>query len=323
MNSFADRLIDAVARLDNPTVLGLDPMLEYIPDDLLAQAAAGSPTPAGAAAKAIFAFNRRLIDAVADIIPAVKLQSAYYELYGHHGVEAFALTAEYAQSRGLLAIADCKRNDIGSTAEAYATAYLGRTRFPEGFSTAMFDMDAITVNPYLGIDGVEPFVRLCEQEGKGIFILVRTSNPSAVDFQDLHLDSGESLYERVADRVTVWGRGLVGRSGYSSVGAVVGATWPDQAMHLRERMPGVLFLVPGYGTQGATAADVCASFDADGRGAIVNASRSLMCAYRRVEGGTKDGFEEACRTEALHMRDDIRTALDQCGKIRHMRPEGS
>ena len=320
MKNFADMLVDAVARMDNPTLLGLDPLLDYVPDSILAACAKAGGNPAEDASCAILDFNKRLIDAVSDIIPAVKLQSAYYELYGHFGVKAFAKTIAYAQSKGLLVIADCKRNDIGSTAEAYATAYLGKTRFPEGYSTAMFDADAITVNAYLGFDGIEPFVRLCEKEGKGIFILVRTSNPTAGDFQDLCLEDGSLLYERVADRVTAWGRGIVGQSGYSSVGAVVGATWPLQAQKLRERMPGVLFLVPGYGAQGATADDVCASFDASGQGAIVNASRSLMCAYRRTEGADKETFDLSCRDEALRMRDEIRAALDRSGKIRQRNP---
>ncbi|MBP7401575.1 MAG: orotidine-5'-phosphate decarboxylase [Clostridia bacterium] len=311
MSLFADRLSDAVARMGNPTVMGLDPMLEYVPDSLISRAAAKGGTPAEIAADALLAFNCRLIDATMDIVPAVKLQSAYYEMYGPPGVRAFADTIAYAGGKGMLVIADCKRNDIGSTAEAYATAYLGRTRLPGGQEAPMFGADALTVNPYFGLDGIEPFLVLCRQEGKGIYILVRTSNPSAGEFQDMELANGNRLYEHVADQVARWGAGILGRCGYSSVGAVVGATWPEQAESLRRRLPGVPFLIPGYGAQGGAAADVCAGFDATGGGALVNASRSLMCAWRKTADMDKERFDEACRAEAVRMRDEIRLALEK------------
>ena len=314
MSSFADRLFAQVRRLGNPTVMGLDPLLEYLPDSIVSNSQSWHADPAEAASMAILAFNRRLIDATSDLIPAVKLQSAYYEKYGHHGVRVFADTIANAHAKGMLVIADCKRNDIGSTAEAYATAYLGKTRLSDGRLTAMFDADALTVNAYLGIDGIEPFVRWCESDGKGIFVLVRTSNPSAGDLQDLVLQDGNRVYERMGDHVSAWGRRLVDASGFSPVGAVVGATWPEQAAALRTRLPVVRFRVPGYVAQGGTAEDICASFDADGMGAIVNASRSLMCAYRRSEDKDKEAFESATRAEAIRMRDEIRDALTAAGK---------
>ncbi len=314
MNTFADRLFAQVRRLGNPTVMGLDPMLEYLPDSIVSASRKWHADPAEAAAMAILSFNRRLIDATCDLIPAVKLQSAYYEMYGHYGVRVFADTIAYAHAKGMLVIVDCKRNDIGSTAEAYASAYLGKTRLADGQSAAMFDADALTVNAYLGSDGIEPFVRWCESDGKGIFVLVRTSNPSAGDLQDLVLQDGDRVYEKMGDHVSAWGRRLVGTGGYSPVGAVVGATWPEQAAALRARMPGVPFLVPGYGAQGGTASDICASFDADGTGAVVNASRSLICAYRRREDHDKESFEEETRMEAIRMRDEIRESLTAAGK---------
>ncbi len=317
MKTFADRLLETVTRLDNPTVLGLDPQLTYLPDSVLQAAGTHDEDPASCAAEAIWLFNRRLLDATADLIGIVKLQSAYYEMYGHHGVRAFAQTIAYARAQGMLAIADCKRNDIGSTAAAYATAYLGQTDFLDGRLQSMFDADALTINPYLGADGVEPFLRLCQSHGKGLFILVRTSNPSAGDFQDLQLAEGEKVYERVGDRVAEWGQSLIGHAGYSSIGAVVGATWPEQAHRLRQRLPHVPFLVPGYGAQGAAAADLCASFDARGLGAVINASRSLMCAYQQHAAGDKEQFESAARDEAIRMRDEIRAAQRAAGKRIH------
>ncbi len=314
MNTFADRLFSQVRRLGNPTVMGLDPLLAYLPDSIVSASQTWYADPAEAAAMAILAFNRRLIDATSDLIPAVKLQSAYYEMYGHHGIRVFADTIAYAHAKGMLVIADCKRNDIGSTAEAYATAYLGKTRLPDGRLNAMFDADALTVNAYLGSDGIEPFIRWCESDRKGIFILVRTSNPSAGDLQDLVLQDGDRVYEKMGDHVSAWGRQLIGTSGFSPVGAVVGATWPEQAAALRVRMPGVPFLVPGYGAQGGTASDICSSFNADGMGAIVNASRSLICAYQRREDKDKESFEAATRAEAIRMRDEIREALAAAGK---------
>ncbi len=313
--NFADKLINAVKVKNNPTVAGLDPRKDYVPRFIIEKAFRdyGEADKLKASAYAIFEFNRKLIDALYDIVPAVKLQSAFYEMLGPEGIGAFIKTGAYARSKGLIVIADAKRGDIGSTAEAYAEAYLG-----EG----IFDADALTVNPYLGIDGVKPFIDKCAVQGKGIFILVKTSNKSSGDFQDLVLngpDSSKPLYEAVAEKVNIWGKreDLTGECGYSSIGAVVGATYPEQAVKLRQIMEKALILVPGYGAQGGTAADAAKSFDKDGQGAIVNASRSIMCAYLSPEWKEKftdpeDAalyYDEAARAEALRMRDDLNKAL--------------
>lgn len=305
MNNFADRLTRRITQTGNPTVLGLDPVLDYIPDSIQTSCQKQTDDATLAAGLAIFEFNRRLIDAVADIVPAVKPQVAYYEKYGSHGMEALRQTIQYARKAGMLVIADGKRNDIGSTAEAYAGAWLGEN--------ALFDADALTVNAYLGIDGVQPFIKACQDRGKGIFILVRTSNPSAGDLQDLILADGRTVYEAVADKVSSWGASLIGDSGYSSVGAVVGATWPQQAAKLRQQMPHAFILIPGYGAQGATADDAANSFGADGGGAIVNASRSLMLAWKKHKMDHEQ-FDQAARQEALLMKEDLCQALAQSGR---------
>ncbi len=314
MQNFADRLEAKIRATGNPTVMGLDPMYEYIPASIRESVTYLTQDPGMAVGMAILAFNKRLIDAVADIIPAIKPQFAYYEQYGIHGWSALVRTIEYARSRGLLVIADAKRNDIGSTAEAYSRAILGASTLADGQDHTLIGADAITLNGYLGLDGLQPFLETCQQTGKGVYILVRTSNPSAGDLQDLQLADGRTVYEAMAGKVATWGAGLVGECGYSSVGAVVGATWPQQAARLREIMPQSLILVPGYGAQGATADDAVAGFGADGGGAIVNASRSLMLAWKKH---TRDPetFDKAARAEALQMRDDLRQALIRAGKL--------
>lgn len=314
MNNFADRLTRRITQTGNPTVLGLDPVLDYIPHSILSECLKQTGNQTLAAGMAIFEFNRRLIDAMADIVPAVKPQVAYYEKYGTHGMEALHLTIQYAQQAGMLVIADGKRNDIGSTAEAYAGAWLGETSLADGSSPAMYDADALTINAYLGSDGVQPFIKECQERGKGIFILVRTSNSSAGDFQDLILADGRTVYEAVAEKVSDWGASLIGDSGYSSVGAVVGATWPQQAAKLRQQMPHAFILIPGYGAQGATADDTANSFGSDGGGAIVNASRSLMLAWKKHKIGHEQ-FDLAARQEALLMKEDLSQALVKSGRL--------
>lgn len=313
MVNFADRLTRKIKETGNPTVMGLDPMLDYVPATIRHQAALASTDPAEAAGLALYWFNQQLIDAVSDLIPAVKPQFAYYEQYGVPGLAALQKTITYAQSKGLLVIADAKRNDIGSTAEAYSRAILGQTSLGESISQSFIGADCITLNGYLGIDGIKPFLDQCQKGGQGVYILVRTSNPSAGDLQDLVLDDGRTVYEAMAGKVAEWGQDLIGQSGYSSVGAVVGATWPRQAEKLRQIMPHSLILVPGYGAQGATAEDAVASFGPDGQGAIVNASRSLMLAYKKY-GLSADEFTSATRKEALAMRDDLRGALKRAGR---------
>lgn len=310
-NIFIDRLIAGIKKCDNPTVAGLDPRLEYVPASIREKAFREHGEGFSGAAAAIVSFNKRLIDAICDIVPAVKPQLAYYEMYGVEGIRAFYETCSYAGSKGLLVIADGKRNDIGTTAEAYSEAFLGRTK-TGGREYNAFDTDALTVNPYLGVDGIKPFTDNCAKYGKGIFVLVKTSNRSSGQFQDLLLQDGRHVYEKVAELVDEWGDAAIGESGYSSIGAVVGATWPEQAKKLREIMKKAYILVPGYGAQGGTARDVVNSFNSDGLGAIVNASRSIMCAWKSDKWSGRYGEEEfdvAARAEAIRMRDEINEAL--------------
>ncbi len=311
---FADRLVEGIIKRNNPTVVGLDPKLEYVPSSIRDSVFKEyGPGPAGAA-ECILRFNRKLIDAVYDIVPAVKPQLAYYEMYGVEGIRVFHETCTYAGEKGLLVIADGKRNDIGTTAEAYSAAYLGKTMLGEAEYRA-FEADALTVNPYLGIDGIKPFIEDCDKYGKGIFVLVKTSNKSSGQIQDLVLQDGKRLYETVAELVDSWGADLTGKYGYSGIGAVVGATYPEQARILRSIMKKAYILVPGYGAQGGTAKDAAQSFNPDGLGAIINASRSIMCAWKSERWSGKygeDAFDSAARAEAIRMRDEINEALAAC-----------
>ncbi|SCW28181.1 orotidine-5'-phosphate decarboxylase [Ruminococcaceae bacterium YRB3002] len=310
MRNFADLLVRRIAELENPTVMGLDPKLEYIPQKLIDEAIAEFPDDGQkATAHAIWLFNKALIDAVYDIVPAIKPQLAYYELYGIEALKVLDKTVKYAQSKDMLVIADCKRNDIGATSTAYAEGIIGSTQIIDGSSVSMMGSDCATVNGYLGIDGVKPFLDVCSRDGKGIFILVRTSNPSAGDLQDLELKDGRKVYEAMAALVNGWGKDLVGEEGFSSVGAVVGATWPEQAVEIRKLMPDNLILVPGYGAQGAGPDAAVASFTADGRGSIVNASRSLMCAWKKREDLDPSDFAAATRDEAIDMKTKLNNAL--------------
>ncbi len=298
-----DQLIAKIQERKNPTVAGLDPKLDYVPEEIKAAAFREYGETFAGAAKAILEFNKILIDALCDIVPAVKPQAAYYEMYGIEGLQCMKETIDYAKKQDMYVILDGKRGDIGATSEAYAKAYLGQTQLG-GQKQAAFDADCLTVNPYLGTDGIKPFVDQCIEHQKGIFVLVKTSNQSSGELQDLKT-GGQFIYERMSDLVKEWGADLIGVNGYSSVGAVVGATYPEQAEVLRARMPHTYFLVPGYGAQGGKAADVAKSFNHDGLGAIVNASRSIMCAYQK-QGGT---LGDAARQEAIRMRDDILSAL--------------
>ncbi|MCX7711039.1 MAG: orotidine-5'-phosphate decarboxylase [Clostridia bacterium] len=313
---FVDLLIDKIKEKKNPTVVGLDPKIEYVPQSLKEESFKEFGKGAKGVAEAILTFNKKLIDAVHDIVPAVKPQLAYYEMYGLEGLRAFDETVKYAKKKGLLVVADGKRNDIGSTAEAYSSAFLGKTNFETEESMPVFDADALTVNPYLGIDGIKPFIDDCKNYGKGIFVLVKTSNKSSGQLQDLKTQDGKSIYEIVAEHVQEWGSSVVGKHGYSSVGAVVGATYPEQAKFLRGVMKNAYILVPGYGAQGGSAKDAANSFNSDGLGAIINASRSIMCAYQsELWKGTymPERFDEAARAEAIRMRDDINSAVKSKG----------
>ena len=309
---FADRLIEAIKLKDNPSVLGLDPKIDFIPSEILGKAFGKFGENLEGAAEAICEFNIRLIEALHGIVPAVKLQSAFYEAYGLYGIRAMIQTISEARRKGLLVICDAKRNDIGSTAEAYSAAYLGSSLVRNGKTFPVFDADALTVNPFLGYDGIRPFLEDCKRFGKGIFILVKTSNKTSGQLQDLVTSSGKTVYEILAELVEEWGSGLVGDNGYSSIGAVVGATYPEQAAALRSTMRHAFILVPGYGAQGGTAMDAICSFGNDGYGAIVNASRSIICAYMSEKwkySQREDKLESAAIEEAQRMKEDIRTAL--------------
>lgn len=303
-----DRLFDAVAQKRNPSILGLDTRLEYLPQAMLDTFDPGAPFES--AVSLLRTFNLALMDAVQDLIPCVKLQSAYYEMYGPEGVQLLADLIAEASSRGFITICDGKRNDIGSTAQAYAFAYLDRTPFPDGQARAAFNADFLTVTPYLGMDGIAPFVEACEKQDKGIFVLVKTSNPSSGQLQDLEVE-GRPIYDHVAQMVTQCGAPLVGAYGYSSIGAVVGATYPEQGAKLRQAYPTLPFLVPGYGAQGAKGSDLALCFDEKGFGAVVNASRSLLCAHQKSDLP----YAEATRQAAIAMREDLLASLAAAGRL--------
>jgi orotidine-5'-phosphate decarboxylase len=292
-----DRLIKAVRASGNPSAIGLDTRYEYIPEGFAARHSEEGR------AGAIYEFNARLLSGLRDIIPCVKIQAAYYEMLGPDGMACMARTIDEARRQDYVVIADAKRGDIGATAEAYSAAYLGRD--------APFRADFLTVNPYFGLDGVKPFIRDCAENGCGIFVLVKTSNPSGRELQDLTLSDGRPLYEHLAGMVSEWGEPLIGDEGYSSIGAVVGATYPVQGASLRKIMPHTFFLLPGYGAQGARAADIAGCFDDSGGGAIAAASRSLICAHKKA---ATDDFVQAARDEALDMKDQLSEAIRHARK---------
>lgn len=302
-----DRLITKIAQTQNPTVAGLDPKLAYIPSYIKEECFAKYGKTLEGAAAALLEFNKGLIDALCDIVPAVKPQAAYYEMYGWQGVKALHDTIAYAQEKGMFVITDGKRNDIGATMEAYATAHLGEVEV-EGETFAPFGADALTVNGYLGTDGIKPLLKVCNEKDAGIFVLVKTSNPSSGELQDRELADGDTIYRAMGKMCESWGEQLPGKYGYSGVGAVVGATYPAQLEELRKAMPHTFFLVPGYGAQGGAADDVAPAFDKRGLGAIVNSSRGIMCAWQK-EGCDEHEYAAAARREAIRMRDAIRKAI--------------
>ena len=301
-----DLLVDKIKEKNNPSVAGLDPKIEYVPKFIKERSYENYGKNLKGACEAIWIFNKALIDALYDVVPAVKPQSAFYEMYGLYGEEILHRTIRYAKEKGLYVILDVKRNDIGSTAEAYSKAYLGKVDI-DGEEFSPCDVDSVTVNPYLGTDGILPFVNDCKKYDKSIFALVKTSNPSSGELQDL--DNGDKkIFERVAECVNKWNSDTIGKSGYGAVGAVVGATYPEQAQILRKLMPQSYFLVPGYGAQGGGAKDVVPCFNADGLGAIVNSSRGIMCAYKKGDRA-EEQFAEAARAEAIRMKEEINSVL--------------
>lgn len=305
-----DRLIAAIRKKQNPTVAGLDPKLSYIPDFIKSASFAQYGETLAGAADAILTFNRGLIDALAPVVPAVKPQCAYYEQYGWQGMRALYETIRYAREKGLYVITDGKRNDIGATMEVYGQAHLGTTT-TGGQAVPAFDGDALTVNPYLGTDGIAPLLPVCKARDRSIFVLVKTSNPSSGELQDRKLEDGQTLYATVGALCETWGEDTRGADGYSRVGAVVGATYPAQLRELRAALPHTFFLVPGYGAQGGGAKDVAPAFDSKGLGAIVNASRSILTAWQKV-GAAQADYAKAAAEEAVRMRGAI---LEEIGGI--------
>ena len=300
-------LIEKIIELKNPTVAGLDPKLDYVPQYIREKCFEQYGRTLEGAAEALYEFNTGLIDALCDIVPAVKPQMAYYEMYGWQGVRTFERTVEYAKSKGMYVITDGKRNDIGATMEAYAAGHLGITDV-DGEQIAAFGADALTVNGYLGSDGIDPLLKVCAAQDKGIFVLVKTSNKSSGELQNLPLEGGETIYGRMACMCDEWGKELPGNYGFTGVGAVVGATYPEQLTELRREHPSIFFLVPGYGAQGGGAQGLVGAFNKDGLGVIVNSSRAIMCAYKK-EGCDEKDFAGAARREALRMKDDINGVL--------------
>lgn len=277
-----DRLIDKIKEMDNPTVVGLDPQIDFVPKGM-----------------SVLEFNKKIIDAIYDIVPAVKLQIAFYEALGVAGLEIYKHTIAYAKSKGLIVIADIKRGDIASSAQAYANAHIGRA--------GDFCVDFATINPYMGGDTIKSWLDNCKAYDKGVFVLVKTSNTGSGDFQDLIVDD-KPLYEVVAQRTAEWGADMAGSHGYSAVAAVVGATHPQQLSDLRAKIPKTFFLVPGYGVQGGTSADIRHAFDKNGGGAIVNNSRGIITAHQNPKY-KELSFDEAIRAATLAMREDLRGVL--------------
>ena len=298
-----DRLIEKIIKLKSPVVMGLDPRYDMIPECVRNKYSSDLE----GVSKAILEYNKCLIDNTYDIIPAIKPQMAFYEMFGIYGMKTFLDTCKYAKEKGMIVIADNKRGDIGSTAKGYSNAYLGKTKIGD-IEESIFDVDFITVNPYMGTDCIEPFIEDCKKYDKGIFILAKTSNPSSGELQDEKLENGEEVYKKVISLIEKWGEDLRGKYGYSSISAVVGATYPKQLQELRKLATHTFFLIPGYGAQGGKAEDIKLGFDSKGLGGIVNASRSLMCAYKK-EDWKKEHCEEeyglATREEAIKMNKEL------------------
>ena len=299
-----NKLVEQIQKKDAPVVVGLDPMLGYVPEHLTKKAFEEHGETLEGAAEAIWQYNKGIVDAVYDLIPAVKPQVAMYEQFGIPGMIAFKKTVDYCKEKGLVVIGDIKRGDIGSTSTAYAVGHLGKVTVGSKQYYG-FDEDFVTVNPYLGSDGVNPFIDVCKEEKKGIFVLVKTSNPSSGEFQDRLID-GRPLYEYVGEKVNEWGSQCMGDT-YSYVGCVVGATYPEMGKILRKIMPKAYILVPGYGAQGGKASDLAPYFNKDGLGAIVNSSRGIICAYKQDKYAKfgADHYAEASRQAVIDMIEDI------------------
>lgn len=304
-----DKLIKKIRETNNPTVIGLDPKYDMIPDCIKSK----YDDSLEGVSKSILEFNKRLIDATYDIIPAVKINIAFYEMYGLDGMKAFEETCVYAKEKKMIVMADIKRGDIGNTAKAYSNAFLGRTMIGDR-EEAIYDVDFVTLSPYMGTDSIKPFIEDSIKYNKGAFVIVKTSNPSSGELQDLKLETGEEVYTKVINLVEEWGKDLVGEYGYSSISAVVGATYPKQLEDLRKEAPHTFFLIPGYGAQGGKAEDIALGFDENGIGGIVNSSRGLMCAYKSdkwKDKYTEEEFDKATRAEAIRMRNELAEAINK------------
>lgn len=301
-----DRLIREIQMKQNPTVVGLDPTYSMIPKYIQEEMLETYGKTPKAVAEMFIKFNKGIIDEVHDLIPSVKPQIAMYEQYGLEGLRAYMETTEYAKSKGLVVIGDIKRGDIASTAAAYAGHIAGVAIEGEHFD--LWSEDAVTLNPYMGFDGIDPFIKACNEKDKGLFILVKTSNPSGKELQDLLVD-GVPIYDKTADLVSKWGELTMGEMGYSKIGAVVGATYKEQGIELRKRMPHTFFLVPGYGAQGGKAEDLKEYFDENGRGIIVNSSRGIIAAYQK-EGIDEKDFAKVAREAVIAMRDDLQGVMN-------------
>lgn len=305
-----NQLVNQIKKTKAPVVAGLDPMLSYVPDFILKKAFLEYGETLEGAAEAIWQFNKEIVDKIYDLIPAVKPQVAMYEQFGIEGLKAFQKTVNYCREKGLIVIGDVKRGDIGSTSAAYAVGHLGKVTVGTK-KIPVFDEDFATVNPYLGSDGINPFLDVCKEEGKGLFILVKTSNPSSGEFQDRRID-GRPLYEYVGEKVAEWGSTHMGEQ-YSYIGAVVGATYPEMGKVLRKIMPKAYILVPGYGAQGGKAEDLAPYFNEDGLGAIVNSSRGIIAAYKQEKYARfgSENFADASRQAVVDMIVDINGALER------------
>ncbi|MCI8284785.1 MAG: orotidine-5'-phosphate decarboxylase [Firmicutes bacterium] len=302
-----DRLIDAVKKKANPSVIGLDPTIEMMPEFLKKKYFGECGRTPEAAGRMFVEFNRSIIDAVKDIAPAVKPQIAMYERFGEAGIRAYNETCRYARGQGLIVIGDIKRGDISSTAAAYA-AHIGNVDIQGAQSETWYE-DAVTLNPYMGSDGIKPFLEICRSSDKGLFILVKTSNPSSSEMQDLVLADGRTVYEACGKLVSDWGAELIGKYGYSKVGAVVGATHRAQGAKLRKSLPHTFFLVPGYGAQGASADDIAGFFDENGLGAVVNSSRGITSSYKKSDDFREEQYAEAAQAAAVKMCEDLQRVL--------------
>lgn len=303
------RLVTKIKKTNAPIVVGLDPMMKFIPEHITKKAFAEYGETLAGAGEAIWQYNKGIIDAIYDLVPAVKPQIAMYEQFGVEGLLAYKKTLDYCREKDLVIIGDIKRGDIGSTSSAYAVGHLGKVQVGSQIY-APFNEDFATVNPYLGTDGVKPFVDVCKAEDKGIIVLVKTSNPSSGEFQDRLID-GKPLYEWVGEKINEWGADTIDESGYGAVGAVVGATYPEVGKIMRAVMPKSYILVPGYGAQGGKGADLVHFFNEDGLGAIVNSSRGIIAAYQSpaYEKFGSEAYADASRQAVIDMREDIASAL--------------